>query len=280
MRGFRAKDADRDRHVEVIEAAYVDGQIGDADRELRVSRALSAETLDELESLTRDLQPPAGLVPSAGRSGPARTSSVPGRLVGGLVALVAVVVLLGAGALALVLFSASEGSESGSPVEVASEQAAPAPSQEVAEAPAFEMTPAGVRAFVRGYEAEFGTLDVLVVGFYPTRVGAQVPVRGSRPRSERWTWTGSWTQDTQAAAVTGPTATLDLDAVDVRRLFANIATARRTLDVQRGRLTHVLLNSWSGTPTANIYIGNDFGETGYLKTTLAGDVVRAFPYGG
>ena len=55
MRGFRAKDADRDRCVELIEAAYVDGQINDADRELRVGRALSAETLDELATLTRDL---------------------------------------------------------------------------------------------------------------------------------------------------------------------------------------------------------------------------------
>ena len=42
MGDFRAKDADRDRFVELIEAAYVDGQLGDADRDLRVGRALSA----------------------------------------------------------------------------------------------------------------------------------------------------------------------------------------------------------------------------------------------
>ena len=62
MRGFRAKDEDRDRFVELIEAAYVDGQLNSADRELRVGRALSAETLDELETLTRDLQQPPGAV--------------------------------------------------------------------------------------------------------------------------------------------------------------------------------------------------------------------------
>ena len=56
MGGFRAKDADRERYVEVIETAYVDGQLGDQDRELRISRALTAETLDELDGLTRDLQ--------------------------------------------------------------------------------------------------------------------------------------------------------------------------------------------------------------------------------
>ena len=30
----------------------------------------------------------------------------------------------------------------------------------------------------------------------------------------------------------------------------------------------------------NIYIGNDFGESGYLRTTPSGDVVRAFPHDG
>lgn len=69
MVSFWAKDADRDRFVERIEAAYVDGQLGAADRELRVGRALSAETLDELETLTRDLQLPQGYVPPAPRPG-------------------------------------------------------------------------------------------------------------------------------------------------------------------------------------------------------------------
>ena len=71
MREFRAKDADRDRFVELIEAAYVDGQLGPADRELRVGRALSAETLDELETLTRDLQLPPGTVVPATAPAPA-----------------------------------------------------------------------------------------------------------------------------------------------------------------------------------------------------------------
>ena len=62
-------------------------------------------------------------------------------------------------------------------------------------------------------------------------------------------------------------------------MFANIATAKRTLDVERGRLTHVLVNRWvDEPPSVNIYIGNEFNETGYLRTTPAGEVVRAFPY--
>ncbi len=282
MRGYRAKDADRDRFVELIEAAYVDGQLGDADRDLRVSRALSAGTLDELETLTRDLQLPAGYVPPPP---PERRTFRPQRLVGALAALVVVVAVLGVGVASLVLF-ASTGDDAGSPtgVEVISEQASPAPEPGAGETeepavPSFSMTPGEVRTFIRAYEREFATLDVYEAGFYPTRVGVQVPVRGSRPRFERWAWTGAWQQDTEASAVIGPGVIIDLGAVDVRRLFANIALARKTLDVQRGKLTHVLVNHWIGdVPSVNIYIGNSFNESGYLKTTLSGEVLNRFPY--
>ena len=289
MRGFRAKDADRDRCIELIEAAYVDGQIGDADRELRVGRALSAETLDELQTLTRDLQPPAGLgapatAPGAG-SAPAPAPSLVPRLVGGAFALFFVGVALFIGVIAVTMFVALDGdssSDSGTAFEsIPADPDVSVDEQEQVVAPSFAMTPGQVRAFLDAYEDQFGTLDVLEAGFYPERVGVEVPVRGSRPRMERWSWTGEWRQDTEASAVTGPGGTIDLGTVDVRRLFANIDKARKTLRVQRGQLTHVLVNRWfDDQPSVNIYIANQFNEGGYLKTTPSGDVVRAFPYEG
>lgn len=79
MGDFRARDADRDRFVELIEAAYVDGQLGDPDRELRVAQALNAASLDELQALTRDLQLPPGSAVS-----PAVVSTTPVRPTGRL----------------------------------------------------------------------------------------------------------------------------------------------------------------------------------------------------
>lgn len=280
--GFRAKDADRDRFVELIEAAYVDGQLGAQDRELRVSRALSAETLDELKALTRDLQVPAGAVaPDVVSATPARSRSR--RATGVVVGLVLFVVLVVAGVtgvVALAMFAVSGESDSATSTGVASAPAETEISgeQEVA-APTFEMSPSEVRGFLRAYEEQFGTLEVYEAGFYPSRVGVMVPVRGSRPRVERWSWTGEWRQDTEASRVTGPGGIVDLGTVDVRRMFANIDTARRTLDVDRGKLTHVLVNRWfDDQPSVNIYIGNKFNESGYLKTTPSGDVIRAYPY--
>ncbi len=285
MRGFRAKDADRDRCVELIEAAYVDGQIGDADRELRVGRALSAETLDELATLTRDLQPPPGAVvpTTAPVPAPSRGPSLPPRLVGGAFTLFVVGVALFIGAIVVTMLASVGGStstESDFGTIIESVPAEPQVSvDEEAEAPSFTMTAGQVRAFLRAYEEQFGTLDVHQAGFYPDRVGVQVPVRGSRHRMERWSWDGAWRQDAEASRVIGPGGTVDLGSVDVRRLFANIDTARKTLRVQRGKLTHVLVNrGFDDQASVDIHIGNRFNESGYLKTTPEGDVIRAFPY--
>lgn len=291
MRGFRAKDADRDRYVEVIEAAYVDGQIGDADRELRVARALSAETLDELETLTRDLQNrPAPPMPAPGRTGRTVAPSRARRLTGILVALGVFVALVGAGVTAVVsllAFSVGDSADDVSTVQISGD-AVPVPVDsgvdgEVDEAPSFEMTARDVRAFVRAYEREFGTLDAWDVSFYPERVAVDVPVRGSRPRYESWSWTGTW-EMTSGPRGASPfhTALVDLGSIGPDRLMANIRLAERSLGVQRGVFTHaVLWDDPTAGPTLNIHVGNKFGENGYLRTTLSGDrVVLRIPYDG
>ncbi len=278
MGSFRAKDADRDRFVELIEAAYVDGQLGTEDRELRITRALSAETLDELESLTRDLQLPAGYVappPPAARTVPPR------RLVAMIVASGAVVALLGVGVASVVLVAGTEtDSATSSEVAQATEAHTAVQSEPAAEEPPapFEMTAGQVRRFLRAYEKKFGTLDAWEVGFHADRVGVQVPASRVRKRFERWSWDGSWRQDSEASAVIGQQKFVSLGPLDVNRMFDNITRAKRTLDVPHGKLTHVLVNDWGAGPSVNIYIANSFDESGYLKTTLSGDVIGRYPY--
>ena len=279
MSDFRAKDADRDRYVEIIEAAYVDGQLGAEDRDLRVTRALSAVSLDELEALTRDLQgrPAPVVVPQV--PAPARARR---RMAGTLVGLGSLVAVLGVGVASVVLVAGAD-TDSATSSEVSRPTTVPAPVQQsetVAEKQVtpFAMTPGQVKRFLAAYEKEFGTLDAWEVGFYPERVGVQVPVSRVRKRYERWSWDGTWRQDTDASAVIGPQKFVSLGPIDVGRMFDNIARAKRSLDVPRGKLTHVLVNDWGDGPSVNIYIGNTFNESGYLKTTLSGDVIRAFPY--
>jgi hypothetical protein len=283
MGGFRARDVDRERCVDVIESAYVDGQLGDQDRELRVSRALTAETLDELDALTRDLQNrPAAPAPApvarparAPARSTARSDSGGGPGIGKAVGAVAVLAFLAA----LVTSMQAPGSVS----SVGSGDYAAVPWEQVetgAEELAFAMTPRRIREAVDAYESEFGTLEAFEVAFFPRRVVVQVPVPGARPRAERWTWDGTWTRDAGAGAVTGARGLVDLGAVDAARLVDNVALARRALRVEKGRFTHALLTRTGGGPTElDIHVGNRFNESGHLSTTPAGEILRRHPYG-
>jgi hypothetical protein len=72
---------------------------------------------------------------------------------------------------------------------------------------------------------------------------------------------------------------VDLGSLDVRRLLANIDTATRTLRVQRGELSHVIVRHVAdGGPSVDIYVTNTSDETGSLVTTLGGDIVRRERY--
>lgn len=286
MGDIRARDADRDRYVEVLEAAYVDGQLGAEDRELRVSRALQAQTLAELDMITRDLQGRPAPVPAPAPPAPARVSTAPRpRAVGGNRSMDKVGVgVVGSVLVGIALFAgvvSTTQAEDDWGVGVPEEQVAvPYEQLEAAERrPGFSMKARRVRDFVVAYEAEFGTLEAYEVRFFPRRVSAEVPVRGARPRYEGWTWDGEWTQDIDATAVVGTSGRVDLGDVDAPRLLANIDTARGALRVEQGRFTHAVLTRSAGDPVElNIYIGNEFNEFGYLSTTPAGEIVRRHPY--
>lgn len=283
MGDIRARDADRDRYVEVLEAAYVDGQLGAEDRELRVSRALQAETLAELDMITRDLQgrpaPPVPVAPTRVTAAPRPTPSSGARSMN----------KVGVGAVGSVLLGIAFFAATASSMQdqddwaVGSTEVYEEDLWEQLEAaehqPGFSMEARRVREFVTAYEAEFGTLEAFEVGFFPRRVGVQVPVSAERPRYERWTWDGQWTQHTDASAVIGPYGRVDLGEVDARRLVENIATARGALRVERGRFSHAVLTRSAGDPAElNIYITNTFHESGYLSTTPAGEILRRHPY--
>ncbi|MGF9754445.1 DUF1707 domain-containing protein [Microvirga sp. 0TCS3.31] len=273
MGDFRARDADRDRYVDVIEAAYVDGQLGDQDRELRVSRALVAETLDELEGLTRDLQnrpvpasppPPTPVAPAPARPG------VPGSVTAGKLLGVVAAALVGFGVVALLA--------AGQSAQQPSEYSVPTP-RVMTGSPDFTMKPASVREFVGSYEARFGSLEPYEVTFFPRRVVAHVPLPGPSPRFEVWSWDGTWTQDADRAALDEPHARVDLGELDAGRLVDNIRTAKGALGVEQGRLGRAVLSRSGDDPAVvTIRITNQFNEVGSLTTAPSGEILGREPH--
>jgi hypothetical protein len=274
---FRARDADRDRYVDVIEAAYVDGQLGEADRELRVSRALVAETLGELDGLTRDLQNrPAPAVPRttapvaspSAASASAAAHSVALRVVG-----VAAAIIVGMGVLAVFAAAPAPEALSGDSVAVPREVAAPAGWDD------FTMDAASVREFVRSYAARFGSFEPHEVTFFPRRVVVLVPLPGPSPRLEVWAWDGEWTKEADRAALDDPHERVDLRELDARRLADNVRTARGALGVEQGRFGRAVLSRSGDDPAVvTIRITNQLDETGTMTTTPGGEIVGRQPY--
>jgi hypothetical protein len=273
---FRARDADRDHYVDVIEAAYVDGQLGDADREVRVSRALVAETLDELEGLTRDLQnrpdPASPRTSTPVAPAPARPT-VPPSITAGKVVGVAAAGLAGLAVLGVLA--------AGQSVPQTSWSSMPTPRvmTDSSSSPRFTMNTAWVREFVSSYQARFGSLEPYEVTFFPRRVVVQVPVPGQSARPEVWSWDGTWTKDADRAAMVEPHARVDLGDLDARRLVDNIRTARGALRVEQGQFGRAgLSRSGDGPAVVTIHITNQFHETGSLTTTPSGEILGRQPY--
>ena len=279
MGDFRARDADRDTYVDVIEAAYVDGQLGEQDRELRVGRALTAETLDELEALTRDLQnrPAQVAVAPVPAPAPARTaaasadSSSVGKFVGIAGSVVVGIVFIGAAS-----------SMHGAQEDWASDtNYAEVPWEQVEADHGHLLTVAQVRTFLRRYEAKFHTSEAYEVGFFPHRVNVSVPVRGSRPRFEQWSWDGDWEREAGPARAAGTAGLVDLSTLDVRTLFDNVETAEQDLGVVGGELSRVLVQGASeGEAVVTIHVHNGYQDNAALETTTDGRVIGSEPYEG
>lgn len=279
MGDFRARDADRERYVDVIEAAYVDGQLGDADRELRISRALTAETLDELVVLTRDLQnrpvPVVATQAPAPRSPARPAASAYSRSLRTLAGIVGAV-LVG------VVFIGAASSMQGTEDDLATGVSVPTPWVEAADGvttPGFAMRAGHVRELVRAYQARFGSLEPYEVTFYPRRVQVQVPVAGNRPRFELWSWDGTWTKDAAPVVLDPSHERVDLGGLDPDRLLDNIRTARGALRVEEARFSRAVLSRSGDDPAVvTIQVTNQFHETGHLTATPAGEILGREPY--
>ena len=284
MGGFRARDADRDHYVELIEAAYADGQLGEQDRELRVSRALTAETLDELDALTRDLQnQPAPVVvhPTPAQTGvaPARAPAASAKRAPWPVTStdrgpLGVLGVVAAGIFALVVF----GMATSAPSQEGFDHSRP-PDTGSVPAAGYELSQSKVLAFVRRYEARFGTGDTHGVTFFPDRVSAEVPGRGTRGRSQVWIWDGDWRRDKAAEREDAPAEVVDLGALDVWTLFRNVDVAKADLGVSDARLARIQVRpAPEGEGTVVIHVRNGFTHTAQLETTTQGSRVRAVPH--
>jgi hypothetical protein len=148
--------------------------------------------------------------------------------------------------------------------------------------PAYELTEEGIRAFLETYRERWGTSVVVDLVLYDDYVIVTVPAAGSR-RPQGWLYRdASGFTDFGGGRASIPGAVpIDTDDLDVAALVRNIARARKTLNVQDPEQTYVVIRhikTFDEAPSVDIHLYKEFGETGYLATTLDGTVKRAYPY--
>lgn len=258
----RARSADRDRVVEALTTAYVEGQLDDAEREERVSWALTAEGLDDLRPLVSDLQLPPGLrlaEPDVGGSTPGsvvltgrprswreskqRWDATP-RWMKLLLGLLTVTVP------AAVVMGIVTGPDDPGPI----------------------LAPEGIERLVDEVDDTFGTTEVVEAEITDERALVTVPTDDGM-HSETFGWDGKEFSLWYRGGV--PQGQLvDLADVDAAALVETAEAARTTLGVED--VSHVSVDVGdppAGPARLRFEVANEFREKASLETDLSGDEV-------
>lgn len=309
-------DRDRSSLVARIRRAADEGRIAPADRDIRLSNVASAQSMAELDLMARDLDQLEATVPAVAGStpaapAPAGPSPAPladrltdeaigaARTTARSIGLVTIVIIvLVAGGVGAAAYLASSGSDSARSDDLFTPEPIPTrgPTDEPVDEPTptsgaadptagstYALTVAGIRSFLADYRARFGTTMVVDLTLYDDYAIVGVPQAGKNRHAGFLFRKGEW-QGFGGVQANFPGARLvDLQALDVPALVHNIGRARRTLNVEEINQTYAIVRHYSGAdavPSVDLHVSNDYGESGYLATTLAGSVERAYPYGG
>ena len=306
-------DRDRSRLATRIRRAADQGRISAADRDIRLGNVASAHSMSELDLMGRELDQLEASV-QAGTTAPAWATGSPvqadeeladkaaevakstARSIGVMAVLLLALALAGAGASAFFVFRASsdtpgpDGLQDPLPLtpEVSTVPAGPSGTEATTgtPAPTYSLTGPGIRAFLKLYRQTFKTSLVVDLTMYSTGdddyVVVNVPVPG-KARHEGWLYRNDsgFTSFGGVRANFPGARPVDTDRLNIAALVRNIARARSTLDVEDPTTTYASVrhyNSSGEAPSVNVYVTNEFNESGYLATTLDGKVERALPY--
>lgn len=254
MAATRASDADRDGCVEEIEAAFADGRLDDAEREVRTQAALQATTLPELAALVSDLGQTAT---PRGRGGRAL-------LIGGVVAAVV--------AAAVWIVSVANRDEP-TPART------PAVGQESIPQDALALhTTAGLEQLVDLTRARFGTTLVESAAIYPDYASIEVVETDDARRVQRWYFRqgfeGTPSKGTRAAG----SVPIDLASIDTVAYARAIERAPSLLGVEDVTTTYVVIDERDRQPTYSVYVSNEYSESGYYTFTAGGEEIYRYAF--
>ncbi len=273
----RARDGDRDAAIEVVEAAWADGQIVEADRDKRVEELLRAQTLSEIRTYTQDLQPPepdpSGVPrPAYGTATtvatvrpdiavPVKTTTGAGsKLACGLMLLIPLG-LIGAviGIIAAVVSSVN-----------ADDTLEPGEDPGIGQVNT--MSEEGYAELIADLEDETGSSVVFEAVLYPGYAVMQVPVDETTNRYEYRYWDGSL--DEASSKSTTDYTRFDLRDVDPDVIVGLVDEARSRVEDPTSWYAIVRQpdDDFDNGTWISAYATNEFGESAYLGGDQAGTI--------
>lgn len=280
MEDQRARDKDRDAAIEVVEAAWTDGQIIEADRDKRVEQLLLAQTLDEIRMITHDLQAPAGseipvVVPDPpvvnyGPPSPAAdppyatldqvTAMAPRKVSKAVflipLAVVLVIAVASIGGIIALVGSIGDGIDGIDAGPVGDD--------------ADVLSVDGYADLLAAIEEQTGSTVAFSAVLYPTYASVELPVDATSQREEYWYWDGRdlTRSDSKSTSSFGRT---DLSRVDPAVIVDLVAQVQKNVE---DPVSHYAIVRAPDDDRAVIwaYASNDYGESEYLGARRDGTI--------
>lgn len=270
----RARDADRDAAIEVVEAAWADGQIVEADRDKRVEELLRAQTIQEIRTYTQDLQPPrpdpsgvprpaygtattvAAVKPDVAVPVKTNTGS---KLACGLMLLIPLGLV---GAVVGIIAAVVSSVNAGDTLE---------PGKDPGIGQVNTMSEEGYAELIADLEDETGSSVVFEAVLYPGYAVMQVPVDETTNRYEYRYWDGSL-DDASSKSTTDYTR-FDLRGVDPEVIVGLVDEARSRVEDPTSWYAIVRQpDDFDNGTWISAYATNEFGESAYLGGDKTGAI--------
>ena len=282
MEDERARDNDRDAAIEVVEAAWADGQIIEADRDKRVEQLRMAQTLAEIRMITHDLHPPSGPAvpvpspvavpappvvdygppsPAAGTSYPTLdqvTATPPGKVsrIACLIPLAVVLVIAVASISGIVALvggigdAIDTGSIGGEEADV--------------------LSVGGYRALLTAVEEETGSTVAFSAVLYPTYGSVELPVDRTSQRAAYWSWDGSVLTNNDSKTTSSFRRT-DLSRVDPAVIVDLVEKVQKNVEDPTSYYAIVRAPD-DDRAVIWAYASNEYGESEYLGARRDGTI--------
>ncbi|WP_328862493.1 serine/threonine-protein kinase [Streptomyces sp. NBC_00306] len=165
----------------------------------------------------------------------------------------------------------------GSDTDTGTEQpdkAALPPSQKSADL----LTPAGVREVIKALETTAHTTKFFELVVYEEYAIAQVPVKGSRKKYDRYEYRdGRASKQGPGGTVIGTDeGPVDVSKVTWDKLPTLISRANRELGISEPTMRYVIVRGpvFEDVPTVNVYLTDDYSSSGYLAADFKGTVLN------